>query len=189
MKTGPHKVLDERARAGDQRSELHAPAHERAVLCRLHDHLADVIAERRALLEHVLEAFARLPAGDVLFHHKAHPTDRANGAYAVGFRGSGSAAHHLAHRHPARHALMVAKHGPHSRRRGRNVLLELDPAHRRALLPLALRGIDYLGNASTIPPSTGSVAPVVGVWLLAKKTTALPTCRALTRVRSKLRSR
>ncbi len=33
----------------------------------------------------------------------------------------------------------------------------------------------YRGNASTTPPSTGSVAPVVGVALLAKKTTAFPT--------------
>jgi len=33
----------------------------------------------------------------------------------------------------------------------------------------------YRGNASITPPSTGSVAPVVGVALLAKNTTAFPT--------------
>ena len=35
----------------------------------------------------------------------------------------------------------------------------------------------YRGKASITPPSTGRVAPVVGVRLLAKKTTAFPTCR------------
>ena len=38
------------------------------------------------------------------------------------------------------------------------------------------------GNASGTPPSTGNVAPVVGVRLAAKKTTALPTCSPVTRV-------
>ncbi len=47
----------------------------------------------------------------------------------------------------------------------------------------------YRGNASTTPPSMGSVAPVVGVALLAKKTTALPTCRPWTLVLSRLRWR
>ncbi len=49
--------------------------------------------------------------------------------------------------------------------------------------------VSYLGKASASPPSTGSVAPVVGVALLAKKTTALPTCRPVTRAFSRLRLR
>lgn len=39
----------------------------------------------------------------------------------------------------------------------------------------------HLGKAVGIPPSTGNVAPVVGVWSLAKKTTTFPTCSASTR--------
>src|SRR5439155_11605459 len=45
------------------------------------------------------------------------------------------------------------------------------------------------GKASGTPPSTGSVAPVVGVRLEAKNTTALPTCSAVTAALSRLRSR
>lgn len=45
----------------------------------------------------------------------------------------------------------------------------------------------YLGNASGSPPSTGSVAPVVGVKSLAKNTTALPTCSAVMLARSRFR--
>src|SRR5213080_5343876 len=45
------------------------------------------------------------------------------------------------------------------------------------------------GNASGTPPSTGSVAPVVGVRLEAKNTTALPTCSAVTVAFSRFRCR
>ena len=38
----------------------------------------------------------------------------------------------------------------------------------------------YLGVASGRPPSTGMVAPVVGVWCEAKKRTAFATCSAVT---------
>ena len=47
----------------------------------------------------------------------------------------------------------------------------------------------HRGNASGTPPSTGSVAPVVGVRFEAKKTTALPTCSPVMVVFSRLRSR
>lgn len=47
----------------------------------------------------------------------------------------------------------------------------------------------YRGKASITPPSTGRVAPVVGVALEAKKTTALPTCRPVTLALSKFRLR
>ena len=45
------------------------------------------------------------------------------------------------------------------------------------------------GKAAATPPSTGSVAPVVGVTFAAKNTTALPTCAPLILARSRLRSR
>src|SRR5262245_12265244 len=45
----------------------------------------------------------------------------------------------------------------------------------------------YRGVASGSPPSTGIVAPVVGVWRVAKKRTARPTCSAVTRAFSRLR--
>ncbi len=45
------------------------------------------------------------------------------------------------------------------------------------------------GNASATPPSTGSVAPVVGVRFEAKKTTALPTWSAVTVARRRFRWR
>jgi hypothetical protein len=35
----------------------------------------------------------------------------------------------------------------------------------------------YRGVASGKPPSTGIVTPVVGVWRVAKNSTALATCR------------
>src|SRR5438309_6431468 len=41
------------------------------------------------------------------------------------------------------------------------------------------------GNAAAMPPSTGKVAPVVGVWLEAKKTTARPTCAPVTSARNR----
>ena len=44
---------------------------------------------------------------------------------------------------------------------------------------------NYLGNAAGMPPSMGRVAPVVGVRPLAKKTTAFPTCSAVTRTFSR----
>src|SRR5439155_8713792 len=45
------------------------------------------------------------------------------------------------------------------------------------------------GKASGTPPSTGSVAPVVGLRFEAKKTTALPTCAPVTFALSRLRWR
>jgi hypothetical protein len=45
----------------------------------------------------------------------------------------------------------------------------------------------YRGVASGRPPSTGIVAPVVGVCREAKKNTALATCRPVTRAFSRLR--
>src|SRR5712692_6610579 len=45
------------------------------------------------------------------------------------------------------------------------------------------------GNAAAMPPSTGSVAPVVGVWLEAKNTTARPTCAPVTSACKRFRSR
>ncbi len=64
-------------------------------------------------------------------------------------------------------------------------------ARRDRRLRRVARGLGFgqRGKASTTPPSTGSVAPVVGVRLLAKNTTALPTWRAVTRARSRLRLR
>src|SRR5262249_10984325 len=47
----------------------------------------------------------------------------------------------------------------------------------------------YLGNASATPPSTGMVAPVVGVRFDARNTTAFPTCSGVTVARSRLRCR
>ena len=40
-------------------------------------------------------------------------------------------------------------------------------------------GGGYLGVASGSPPSTGMVAPVVGVWRVAKNSTAFATCVAV----------
>jgi len=45
----------------------------------------------------------------------------------------------------------------------------------------------YLGVASGKPPSTGIVAPVVGVWRVTKNKTALATCLAVIFALSKLR--
>jgi hypothetical protein len=45
------------------------------------------------------------------------------------------------------------------------------------------------GKAAGSPPSIGSTAPVVGVRSAAKKTTARPTCVAVTLARSRLRCR
>jgi len=53
--------------------------------------------------------------------------------------------------------------------------------------PVAVRR-GYLGVESGRPPSTGMVAPVVGVWRVAKKSTALATCVAVTLALSRFRS-
>ena len=47
----------------------------------------------------------------------------------------------------------------------------------------------YRGVASGRPPSTGIVAPVVGVCRVAKKRTARPTCSAVMRAFKRLRLR
>lgn len=57
------------------------------------------------------------------------------------------------------------------------------------LPPSAAMSSAQRGKASAIPPSIGKVAPVVGVWLVAKKTTALPTCSAVTAAFRRLRWR
>ena len=61
------------------------------------------------------------------------------------------------------------------------------PAH--SSIRLCILSIGYRGVASGKPPSTGIVAPVVGVWRVTKKSTALATCCAVTLALSKLRLR
>ncbi|KJU84216.1 hypothetical protein MBAV_003585 [Candidatus Magnetobacterium bavaricum] len=47
--------------------------------------------------------------------------------------------------------------------------------------------LSYRGVASGRPPSTGMVAPVVGVWRVAKNKTALATCLAFIEAFNRLR--
>ena len=60
---------------------------------------------------------------------------------------------------------------------------DLDPRFKRDCVD------DYLGVASGRPPSTGMVAPVEGVWRVAKNRTALATCLAVMRALRRLRLR
>ena len=55
--------------------------------------------------------------------------------------------------------------------------------------PTLLPELPYLGVASGRPPSTGIVAPVVGVWRVAKKRTAFATCLPVTADFSRFRLR
>ena len=65
----------------------------------------------------------------------------------------------------------------------------LSVAPLRASLILKKKTSNHLGVASGRPPSTGIVAPVVGVWRVARKRTARATWVAVILARSKFRLR
>ena len=68
------------------------------------------------------------------------------------------------------------------------ILQERVPLRRAATSAAVSMGL-HRGVASGRPPSTGMVAPVVGVWWLRKNSTAAATCWAVTLALSRLRDR